>query len=364
MTTEKMINDWDVILSKLPSNWKEMCQEMGISSVGKYVFTDPEVIMKVMLCYLISGDSFKTVAHRTVSQGLLSHVSDAAILNKFRKCESYFKELSTAMIKEKCRTALEDTNFNWVIRAVDGTYITAPETRDNNMILHTSINITNGFIDYVEVTDSHEKETLKRFTVKRDEIILADRGYGYRGDVSYVVEKGAHVIVRVNENTFPCFNADGSRFDFINKFKGMKDFEERYFDVFFEYEGSKINGRICAIKRGYDNTQRAIKEMTRNAQKHGKLPSEKAKALAGYIFVFTSLNARQMSGANILRLYKMRWQIEIYFKKLKSLFALGTPPTRSSQSLAVWIHGKILATLLIEGLAEDARPFSPSAQLS
>lgn len=363
MNNEELLSDWDAVLNNLPSNWKDLCRDMGVSSVGNYVFTDPEVIMKVMLCYLMSGESFKTVSRRAVAQGLLEHVSDAAILNKFRKCGDYFKELSTEIIKERTRNILGDNNYNWVVRAVDGTYITAPEGRANNMILHTSINVLNGVIDHIEVTDAHEKETIQRFPVGRGEIILADRGYGYRSGVSYVVERGGHIIVRVNADGLPCFNMNGSKFDFLSKFNGMSELDVRSFDVFFDDGKRKVNGRICVLKRSSESAARAIKEMTRNAQKHGKKPSEKAKDLAKYVYVFTSLSEGEMSKENVLKLYRMRWQIEIYFKKLKSLLDVGTPPTRSSPSLVVWIYGKILATLLIEGFADSARPFSPSAWL-
>ena len=54
-----------------------------------------------------------------------------------------------------------------------------------------------------------------------------------------------------------------------------------------------------------------------------------------------------------------RWQIELHFKRIKSLLRLGHLPKRSDESARAWIQGKLLTVLLIERLIEDARFFSP-----
>ena len=61
----------------------------------------------------------------------------------------------------------------------------------------------------------------------------------------------------------------------------------------------------------------------------------------------------------ILDLYRARWQIELCFKRLKSLLGLGHLPKRSDESARAWIQGKLLTVLLVERLIEEARFFPP-----
>ena len=125
-----------------------------------------------------------------------------------------------------------------------------------------------------------------------------------------------------------------------------------------------FNGIICAYKKDSDATQKSIKIAIKNAKRKGnKYPSESAIFAAGYVFVFTSLDEGEMATEDVLRFYRMRWQIEIYFKKLKSQFDVGRPPSESPASLDAWIHGKILATLLVEGFADSAKPFPPQLNI-
>ena len=55
----------------------------------------------------------------------------------------------------------------------------------------------------------------------------------------------------------------------------------------------------------------------------------------------------------------MRWQIELAFKRMKSIMGLGHLPKFSEASARAWIHGKLLVALLIERLLDVAEHFSP-----
>lgn len=360
MELQNMEQDWNAIFNSLPHNWRSLSLDTKALSVGEFVFTDPDVLMKAMLCYLMDGASFETVANRLMSQGLVKTVSSIAVLKKFRNCAKYFKELSTIMIRERVQRELPNQTYPWVIRAFDATHIVTPGNKVKDLRLHVSIDVLNGVMDYVEVTDIHGGETLKRFSAKKGEVILADSGYGSKAGVASIMKDEAHVIVRTNSRGMPLNNIDGSKFNFINEFNEMEELSVQSARVSFDNEGVIFNGRICAYKKDSESTKNAIEEAIKTARRKGnKPPSNAAKFAAGYVFVFTSLDENEMTAEDVLRLYRLRWQIEIYFKKLKSQFNIGRPPSQSPASLDAWIHGKILATLLVEGFAENAKPFPP-----
>jgi transposase len=79
---------------------------------------------------------------------------------------------------------------------------------------------------------------------------------------------------------------------------------------------------------------------------------------AGYIFVFTTLD-RRFTPTTILELYRGRWQIEITFKRLKSIIGVGHLKKTDLEAAKSWIHGKLLVAFLIEALIVAAERFFP-----
>ncbi len=89
-----------------------------------------------------------------------------------------------------------------------------------------------------------------------------------------------------------------------------------------------------------------------------KTLSDETKLSHRYMFVITSL-PKEISAEEILACYRLRWQVELVFKRLKSLLELGSMPTRTKESGEVWINGKIMLSLLAEKALGDI-DFSPS----
>ena len=82
--------------------------------------------------------------------------------------------------------------------------------------------------------------------------------------------------------------------------------------------------------------------------------------------VWTTLPAEADDAAAVLALYRVRWQIELAFKRMKSLMGLGQLPKKSDASSRAWLHGKLLLALLVErllGLALLRSPDSESRQI-
>ena len=60
-----------------------------------------------------------------------------------------------------------------------------------------------------------------------------------------------------------------------------------------------------------------------------------------------------------MELYRARWQIEIAFKRLKSLFSYNDVPMDDRENAFAWFYGKLLLAALCETLVNTGR-FPPS----
>lgn len=65
------------------------------------------------------------------------------------------------------------------------------------------------------------------------------------------------------------------------------------------------------------------------------------------------LCAKKKTEEEILACYRLCWQMELVFKRLKSLLQSGNIPTKTKESVEVWINGKILLSLLTEKYLGD-----------
>jgi SRSO17 transposase len=69
--------------------------------------------------------------------------------------------------------------------------------------------------------------------------------------------------------------------------------------------------------------------------------------------------AAQALAAQIMEFYRRRWQIELAFKRLKSLLQLGHLKEIDKDGARAWLQGKLLVACLIEKLILTAERFSP-----
>jgi hypothetical protein len=60
-----------------------------------------------------------------------------------------------------------------------------------------------------------------------------------------------------------------------------------------------------------------------------------------------------------LEWYRLRWQIELVFKRLKSLAELGHLAKHDERSVRSWLYGKLLVGLLTQKLIRTGRDISP-----
>jgi hypothetical protein len=123
--------------------------------------------------------------------------------------------------------------------------------------------------------------------------------------------------------------------------------------------GRMIPGRVCALRRSKAATEMELKRIHRNSARHGHTPGHKALEAAKYSCVFTTVDHSFLSATDVMELYRARWQVELAFKRLKSLLDLGHLPKHDQESAKAWLFGKLLIGLLADNIIQKADSFSP-----
>ena len=86
---------------------------------------------------------------------------------------------------------------------------------------------------------------------------------------------------------------------------------------------------------------------------------ERSLAAAYWIILVTSLPADDFSTDDILALYRLRWRIELAFKRLKSLIGLKAPPGVDERSAKPYVLAHLLVILLARTADRRVRGLSP-----
>ena len=81
---------------------------------------------------------------------------------------------------------------------------------------------------------------------------------------------------------------------------------------------------------------------------------------AKYIMLLTSLPVETFPTADILALYRFRWQIELAFKRFKSLAGLDQLPAKEPRLARAWIYARLIVAIIAERIAGQVPEFPPS----
>jgi hypothetical protein len=222
------------------------------------------------------------------------------------------------------------------------------------------VNLADLQCDFFALTDIREGgETFRRVPVESGDILMGDRVYAAPPGVAHVVRAKGDVVVRLNRQALPLFDRQGRRMDllpFLHKLKG-KTPQEQATQVRNPH-GGWIAGRLIALRQSAEAARCIRRRLRRRAQRRQETVSAESLQLAEYFMVWTTL-APAFNTAQVLEFYRLRWQIELVFRRMKSILGLGHLPKKDPLSAKAWLEGKLFTGLLIERMVRAAESLSP-----
>jgi hypothetical protein len=89
--------------------------------------------------------------------------------------------------------------------------------------------------------------------------------------------------------------------------------------------------------------------------------AEQTLAAADWVIGVTSLTAPECSTADVLALYRLRWRVELGFKRLNSVIGLHGPPGTAEPSARPYILAHLLMLLLLAPAIDELEASPPWA---
>jgi hypothetical protein len=234
------------------------------------------------------------------------------------------------------------------ILLVDATYLRQLGGSGDDWRLHTAYNFTAGRLVQVTLTDRSGGEHLGYYRLQPGDIVIADNGYGYRRSVATVRKQQSHLVIRVRPATFPFEQAEGQVVDVVAQLRKRGPSVREWQGWCTAEDGERYQVRLIAAKLPPKEAAAARRRARQNAQKHGRTVQPTTLLVAGWVLLITSLPARCWDAPSVLRLYRVRWQVELVYKRMKSILRLGALRGRTAQS----IEASVLALLVAWALQE------------
>jgi hypothetical protein len=118
--------------------------------------------------------------------------------------------------------------------------------------------------------------------------------------------------------------------------------------------------RLVIRRKDPEQAEAEQKRLLKDARKRGKQPDPRSLEAAKYILLLTSLPAAAFPPADILAIYRFRWQIELAFKRFKSLAGLDMLPAKKPELAQAWIYARLIVAIIAEQIAGQVPDSSPS----
>jgi hypothetical protein len=359
-----ILDHWSEVRSHLPADFDLEATARARGALTRVrAVRSADDLLRLALGYGACGMSLRETCAWAAAAGI-ADLSDPALIERLEKAADWLEDIVGALLAAPASVP----SGRWAgyrLRLVDATALCAPGADRTSWRLHVGYNLASDQIDQIELTDERGAESLNRFEFEPGDIALGDRGYARPRDLRPVLAAGADLVVRIGWNSLRLMQPDGMPLDLFAVLAKLRGAEGETWVCVDEGNGAPdgplLPLRLVIRRKAKAEAAKTQKRLLKEAKKRGKKPDPRSLVAANFILLLTSLPADAFPPADVLELYRMRWQIELAFKRMKSLAGLDALPAKKPNLARAWIYARLIAILIadrIAGQVPDSPPFA------
>jgi hypothetical protein len=330
---------WPYVTTLFPPDISETARSSG-ALVRCRNIPNAETLLRLALAYAVSDLSFKDVA--AWAHGMkVAEITGPGVFYRLREAERWLQGVLAGVLQPQVISA--QVNLGRRLRIVDASVITGPGSEGTDWRVHVNVDPITGGLSSVELTDAHGGESYSRWKPSPGEILLGDRCYSRARGIAAVHEAGAHVVVRVTPEAIRLCTPDRHVLRVAALEAEVPQIGPHEWPVLIP---------VPPDGRHYWSLSKA-KDWIPARLVAARTKDDKC------IWLLTTLAKEEITDAQVLCLYRLRWQVELAFKRLKSLLHIDTLPSRHGPTARSWLLSRLLAAALAQRLAQPNGPFSP-----
>ena len=333
---------WPYVMTYLPADldegaraWEALKRCRGVPNAS--------ALLRMILAYGITDLSLKDVAAWAHAANV-AEVSGPGLFYRVREAEKWL----SALLADVLGQSVSPPKVGGLrLRIVDATVITGPGAVGTEWRIHMQLDPAAARLCAVEITDEHEGEGYARYHVSVGDVILGDRGYAHASGVAWVHTHGGYVVARANPHTIRLCRTDRTVLNVLDE----------------RCKVPRVGVYTLVIEIPIPPVQRSRSHKTWSLNKAsawipGRLLGARTR-LGDIIWVLTTVPDHLASDTQIMDLYRVRWQVELLIKRLKSLLGIDGLPSRKGPTARSWLLARLLAAALAQELVQPSGGFPP-----
>lgn len=324
--------------------------------------TSAEDLLRTVLLWAVGGKSLnQTLLTRAELGG--ATMSKQSLQERLAGCGRWLEAIVAALLGGARQEA--GSAAGPPVTIVDATCLSRPGATGTDVRLHVLYDLASCRLVDVQVTDARGGERLDRFPLQPGEIRLADAGHASPAGLRHVLASHGHLLMRVGWNSLAWRDGAGEALDLVAALSAT-------LDASFEHElwvadgqrrdAEPIKVRVVARRRPPEAAEKSRRRLRQDAKRKGRTPDWRSLQACDWQILLTTLPADQWPLERLFALYPLRWQIELAFKRMKSIGGIADIALRNAEVLRSWVAAHLIAALLQDrAIQEDWGDSFPSA---
>lgn len=330
--------------------------------VRKRKVTSAVDLLKLVFLYALGGLSLRLTA--AAAAGLrIVEMENTAVFGRVRNAAAWLEHLLLEVLNQRCPPPMM-TALGRAVTIIDGTSLSVPGSSGTDWRLHLRFDPLLGRFTDLHLTDVHGAESLSHFVVHASDLLIGDRFYAKATALAQVVAEGGDFIVRIGWKALRLRQPDGPVFDLMALLKMIdhdRPVDQTVQIAYGPHFTKMVPARLIIVRRSEPATAQATAKAKRKARRQKRRMKPETALAAHFLMVVTSLPRTPYRPELVRFLYRLRWQVELAVKRLKSLVGIDQSPACDPGLVRTWLLAHLIAALLCDEIASPALTFSPGS---
>jgi hypothetical protein len=319
-------------------------------------------LLRLALAWGPGGYSMQRVA-AWAGERKIATLSEDALIQRLHNTGPFLEALTRQLL---IRVGGAACWHGRVLRVSDGTSLSKQASKGTDWRVHGVYDLGRGGFTHLEVTDGHGGEALDRGEPVPDEIRIADRGYANAQAWQRFLgarDERTDFVVRMRWNTIKLVDETGEAFDLVDWLRTRSRAIETHEITAWARSGkhqTPMKIRLIARRKPPEVIEAEHKRMRQHASRKQHEIDPRSLIAARYVVLATSLPEDEFPAEEVLAVYRLRWQIELAFKRLKSLLHINKVRTKTKAGTRCWLYAHLIVALLGDDLSQDILESFPS----
>lgn len=363
-TASVLTNQFCDLLARLPVglDLDRLAHETGAIRRRREV-VDGASLLRIALARGPGGLSLRQTAAWAGMLGI-AEISNPGVKYRLNQATGFL----AALVEHLLAAKVPGAELRWpgrILRLADGSCISQPGSAGADWRIHGVFDLGRGGFSHLELTDAQGAEALDRGRVQPGEIRIGDRNFARATPLRrFRAGSGgaADFIARLGWNALRLTNPAGRPFDLIGYLQCLppdaSPHEVNLLTPLGDGEPA-LAVRLIVQRKPPQAAEATRAALRRTAARKGTALDPRSLIAAEFMLLATSLPRNGYSAKAILAVYRLRWQIELAFKRLKTLLHIDKLPTWTEKGSRSWLYAHLILALLCDDLSQDFLESSP-----